>query len=633
MMLRKTLSTVLGISLSFTGISSFGQITNSIRPRVATVRPFRVVQGNLQPSPGGPDVFDSLVSSAASFDMDSPVEAKAEFDPPVATVGGKVIYRVVLTALDESVKVPDQLPVPPGLELHQGGRGQSYNNVGGLKLRPQTTILYHLSVTNTGTFTIPSFEITAYSKPVKVPEAKLTVMSAGSIAAYEPPHLFLQVPKEDVYVGQALRISLVLPDTGDGNVGGLAQAKIKGEFIFSEPFSLGMRREPIQRNGTNILALIQEVMVTPLREGEQEIVGQAHSVSSRIVPGQTPVFQSTSLLVDSDPVKLNVKALPEEGKLPGFTGAVGNYQLEPPRLSKDEVRAGEPVTMTVNLHGDGNLGRLSPPQVPLLKQWEGFPPVADNSLPPAIVQQRGFVSFTYTLVPLSDKVDATPAIPFSYFDPRQKIYIDLTIPPVPIRVKPAPGGDLALKEREADNASKSQDLAEEDKPPVMAGLIARPGRAASLAPLQQRWWFLGLQALPAAGIGGLWAWDRRRRYLEQNPGVVLKRKARRGLRKQLQAARRAAARGDTNGFVLSGINALREACAPHVPARPESLVCTDVLDVLPRAQREGESGQLVRHFFAAADGILFGGTTREVTGLLAQQSELEKLLEQLGERL
>src|SRR5438067_9395773 len=102
MMLRKTLSTVLGISLSFSGISSFGQITNSIRPGVVTARPFRVVQGNPQPSQRGPDVFDNLVSSAASFDMESPVEAKAEFDPPVAVVGGKVIYRVVLTALDES---------------------------------------------------------------------------------------------------------------------------------------------------------------------------------------------------------------------------------------------------------------------------------------------------------------------------------------------------------------------------------------------------------------------------------------------------------------------------------------------------------------------------------------------------
>jgi BatD DUF11 like domain len=613
--------------------SAFGQVTNSVTPRAATPRLYRVVGGNLVPAQGGPDAFDSLVASAASFDMDAPVEVKAEFDPPVAMVGGNVTYRVVLTALDESVKVPDKLPTPPELQLSQGGRGQAYNNMGGQKLRPQTTILYHLTPTNTGTFTIPSFEIDAYSKPVKVPEAKLTVLPTGSIKPYEPPRLLIELPKEDVYVGQSFRIPLILPETEETKVGGFTQAKVKGEFLFSEPLSLGMHMEPIQRNGKMVQALIQEVLVTALREGEQEIIGQAHSVSSQIVPGPTPVFQSTSTLIDSDRVKLRVKPLPEEGKLPGFTGAVGNYQLEPPKISKDEVRAGEPITMTINLHGDGNLGRLTPPQVPSLKDWEGFPPVADNSLPPSIVQQRGFTTFTYTLIPLSEKVSETPAIPFSYFDPRKKTYIDLTIPPVPIHVNPAPGGALALKER-LEQGNPVLKSFEEEKPPVMTGIMENSGRVvSSLTPLQQNWWFLGLQVIPAAGIGGLWAWDRRRRFLEQNPDVVLKRKARRGLRKQLRAARHAAARGDAAGFVSSGVHALREACAPHVPAKPEALVCADVLNVLASSDNGRQSSELVRRFFAVADGIRFGGPSREVTELLSLQPELEKLLAQLKERL
>src|SRR5436305_939841 len=57
----------------------------------------------------GQDAFNALVSSAASIDMDAAVTARAEFDPPTVPVGGRAVYRIVLNALDESVKVPDQL--------------------------------------------------------------------------------------------------------------------------------------------------------------------------------------------------------------------------------------------------------------------------------------------------------------------------------------------------------------------------------------------------------------------------------------------------------------------------------------------------------------------------------------------
>ena len=39
---------------------------------------------------------------------------------------------------------------------------------------------------------------------------------------------------------------------------------------------------------------------------------------------------------------------------------------------------------------------------------------------------------------MSAEFKATPAIPFSYFDPAKKIYVDLTIPAVPLTVDPAP---------------------------------------------------------------------------------------------------------------------------------------------------------------------------------------------------
>jgi len=78
--------------------------TNANRPLI--IRQPMIIRTDSATNTPGQELFNNLVSSAASFDMDSPVEAQAEFDPPVAQSGGRVVYRIVVTALDESLKVP-----------------------------------------------------------------------------------------------------------------------------------------------------------------------------------------------------------------------------------------------------------------------------------------------------------------------------------------------------------------------------------------------------------------------------------------------------------------------------------------------------------------------------------------------
>ncbi len=632
MRLKQKISFILAGMILFGAGAGFGQTPGTNAP-MGQPPHVNVIRINPRPARSGGDEFDSLISSAASFDMDSPVEAHAEFDPPVAAVGERVVYRVVVTALDESLKLPDPLPTPNGLELHAGGRAQRFQPTGNMKLRPQTTVVFHGMATAKGTFTIPAFDLMAYGKPVKVPETVLNVVPYGTPAGPETPRLLAQLPEGDIYVGQTIKIPLLLPDPGDGTVHGMSQSSITGDFIFSEPFPMGMRQETIQRGDKTMQAFVQEITITPMREGSQELIAQARASVSRPIPGETNgAMQIIPMLIDSDPFTLNTKPLPKEGRLPGFTGAVGEFQLAPSRLSTNEVRAGEPLTLTVMVRGEGNMSRLIPPAPPSVHEWQTFPPAGDSSGAPGM-QRFGIINFSYPLIPLSDQIKATPAIPFSYFDPKRKIYVDLTIPPVPITVKPAAAG-TAAPAQSLPGAGPASDDPSREKELALAGLSKTPGLAvSSLKPLQQSWWFLAFQLLPAAGLGGLWAWDRRRRHLEKHPEIVLKRRARRGLRRQLGLARRAAAAQDATGFVTGAINALREACAPHGAANPEALVCADVLQELPVAEQQGRAGETVRHLFTAADALRFGGPVRDGSHLLALRPELERVLEQLKLRL
>src|SRR5207248_4290454 len=176
---------------------------------------------------------------------------------------------------------------------------------------------------------------------------------------------------------------------------------------------------------------------------------------------------------------------------------------------------------------DHNLARVVAPPPPRVRDWQTFTAALEN-IPPQVVQARGFTVFNYTLIPLTEETHATPAIPFSCFDPATGHYADLTIPAVPVTVKsgPVPADLSVLRQAEAT-------VTETEKEPVLRDLAATPGwRAGSLVPLQQQAWFPLLQLLPAGAFLGLWGWDRRRRYLEQHPDVVLRRRARRALRRE-----------------------------------------------------------------------------------------------------
>src|SRR5438552_6514992 len=487
------------------GASVFAQ-TASPRPPLI----FQPGAGAPRLAPTNQDLFNSLIGSAASIDMDTPVSARVEFDPPTVPLGSKALYRIVLNALDESIKLPDQLPAPNGLQLVAGGRGQAYQPVGGLKLQPQTTIIFHATATSTGVFTMPAFPAAVYGKTMIIPEARLTVTAPGSPSMREPPRLMVELPDGDIYAGQTFKLRVILLDPGDGTVQGLSQPHVTGESIFTEPISFG-RRETIQRNGQTYPAFINEVVVTAIRAGQEKLVAQGHSIYTRVIAGQPGVLDSDHALIDSEPVTLTVKPLPKEGQLPGFTGAIGAFQLEAPKLSTNEVRAGDPLTLTVTLHGEGNLGRLTLPQLPLLRDWQSFPPVGDPS-PSYIILQRGFATFSYTLIPLSDRSKATPAIPCRYFDPKKGAYADLTVLPVPLTIKPAPPGAVAqLKSSPPIRTSDTDESATREREYVLTGLAETPGRSvSSLAPLQRRWWFLALQLAPAAALGGFWALERRR---------------------------------------------------------------------------------------------------------------------------
>ncbi len=577
------------------------------------------------------------MTSQPSIDTDSPVVASSEFDPPVVGIGQRAIYRVTLNALIESVEWPEGITTPAGLEFRAGGRGTQFASTG-TNIVPQTAILYHTSAPTNGVFTVPAFTLKAYGHQVRVPAATLTVAPAGVPTPLPAPRLLASTPGSEFYVGQSIPVRVVSPPGPDGRMQVVSQPQVRGDGLAVDRTVTLQRVESTTVRGQAMPALIFDLIATPLQPGRIRLAAQGFAIGPQptvVRQGNTVMSFPQYFLIDSEPIQLTIHPLPAEGELPGFNGAIGKFQLNPPVLSTNRVRAGNPVQLTVTVRGDGNLERFVPPRPSETPYWQSFP-AAPEATPAVVIRQRGSTTFTTTLIPLEAGNLTTPPFPFSYFDPVATRYVDLTVPSVAITVDPAPAG-LA---RASTNSiatlrmARTQRRQAADAHLTLSGLSSVSGRGvASLVPMQRQPWFPALQALPLVMFCALWGWDRRRRFLEQHREIVVRRKARRALRRHFRGLKRAADRGDADAFVHHAIGGLREACAPRASAEPSALVCADVLSCLTAADREAQADQVVHRLFAAIDGGRYGQREPDRAALLALQAQLERLLINLDNRL
>ena len=143
---------------------------------------------------------------------------------------------------------------------------------------------------------------------------------------------------------------------------------------------------------------------------------------------------------------------------------------------------------------------------------------------------------------------------------------------------------------------------------------------------------------PAAALIALWLWDRRRRFLEQHPQILIRRRARRAFHREIRNAGRAAQAGDTREFASAAVNAMRVACAPHFPAEPRALVGSDVLALLRHTPGSYSSlpqktADVVRRFFDTTDASKFAGKSADFTELLSMRPDLDLIFHELEARL
>ncbi len=95
-------------------------------------------------------------------------------------------------------------------------------------------------------------------------------------------------------------------------------------------------------------------------------------------------------------------------------------------LNREEVEAGDAVTLTLSIAGRGNLRTIESPSLPDTPGFRTFDPKTDETIRASSRGLRGSKQWVYVLGPESGGTKEIGTWSFQYFDPTAGKYVDAT---------------------------------------------------------------------------------------------------------------------------------------------------------------------------------------------------------------
>lgn len=144
-------------------------------------------------------------------------------------------------------------------------------------------------------------------------------------------------------------------------------------------------------------------------------------------------YQNVELKIESNPVSVDVRPLPAEGRAIGYAGAVGSFTLSS-EIDRSELNANEAINLKITISGKGNLELIDALPVVFPPDFETYDPKITNNISKSANGISGSRVFEYLMIPRSQGEFQIRPVQFSYFDPARQAYSSLSTPAYTIKV-------------------------------------------------------------------------------------------------------------------------------------------------------------------------------------------------------
>ena len=173
--------------------------------------------------------------------------------------------------------------------------------------------------------------------------------------------------------------------------------------------------------------------------------------SSIAIPPDALVSEKVTL--QSKPVLINVKPLPEQGKPASFNGAVGNFSIHA-AMEKDSLTTDDAGKLFITIEGEGNLTLVNAPEFEWPAGIEVFEPKMKELLDKRSVPVSGSKTFEYSFTINKKGNYILQPVEYSFFDPAAIQYKTITTEPITFSVAKGSGKKTKAVEILQDQSAK-----------------------------------------------------------------------------------------------------------------------------------------------------------------------------------
>jgi hypothetical protein len=316
------------------------------------------------------------------------------------------------------------------------------------------------------------------------------------------------------------------------------------------------------------------------------------------------------------PVTVTIKDAPVEGRPASYSGAIGRFQWES-RLVPTEAKAGDPLTLTLTLRGEGTLDAVAVPELAqdpqVAESFKVYEATEESS-----EDQRRFI---YGLRPLRAGIEAFPPVSLTYFDVAKDQYIQLQSAPIPLQI----GQAEQLSGEEIDVSANAAPASGEQIETQAGGIFANDSALRSLRneavdPVR---WFAGLGSLAGVYLIAV-VLNQKLRRLSGDPDLVRRRGAASRARRRLHQA---AVDSGSDSQQTDRLQAAFAGLVADALGIPEAgLTLAEVRSRLKQWELDPELDARFGRWCEACDAVRYGATSGAVDRL---QQEARQLMDDL----
>ncbi len=314
-----------------------------------------------------------------------------------------------------------------------------------------TQVIYYLTPTKKGTFTIGAASIEYDGTVYKSAPIKITITDPIQMPTYpgqqnninfgEGIHLVAEMSTKNPFVNEPVTVVYKLYFEPRSTVGNFRNFKApKYNDFWSQYIDMKqLRAERGKYNGKDYsMVVLRKVILYPLEAGAKTIEPFKIDLDAEVPTGRRDFFGQYEMRVVEKSLStgkqtISVKPLPENGKPASFSGAVGKFDFKV-TPSKTALKAGESLDLEVSVSGKGNLKLFTLPKPVVPSALEMYEPSHTENVQTPLTGMVGKVSDKYTIIPQFKGKYTIKPMEFSYYDLGSKSYKTITSKEITIDV-------------------------------------------------------------------------------------------------------------------------------------------------------------------------------------------------------